>query len=193
MKKIQKGEELISCTCFDTVVCHRVRCWRSEGEALSCEPVLSVTGAAYKGTTVLLDSDIDFTVLSDQFTPSEKGYFTGLFDGQWHIIISNLKLRSEDKGYYGLFRYSLGATFMNGCHECIVRNLRNFVLGEGALGAANIGAVFGYCEYKKSACNIENCINTGKVSFKKRQRWDDSAHGRGGGLVGSILWVCLGK
>ena len=71
-------------------------------------------GTGYKGTTVFLDTDIDFSSgFSEQFEPIGKSinYFQGTFDGQGHTI-SNLAMNSSSE-YVGLFGYSEGATIRN--------------------------------------------------------------------------------
>ena len=63
------------------------------------------SGTNYKGTTVFLDADIDFSgSLSEQFEHIGKGssnYFQGTFNGQRHTI-SNLAINSSLQ-YVGLF------------------------------------------------------------------------------------------
>ena len=55
----------------------------------------------YSGTTVYLESDLDFSGgLSEQFKPKDK--FIGVFDGQGHTI-SNLKMKSSSR-YVGFLK-----------------------------------------------------------------------------------------
>ena len=74
------------------------------------------SGTNYSGTTVLLDSDLDFSGgYSEQFSVigyNSNNYFNGVFDGQGHTI-SNLRVNSSSLEYIGLFGYSQGATIQN--------------------------------------------------------------------------------
>ena len=73
------------------------------------------SGTSYKGTTVFLDNDIDFSGdgLSEQFEPIGKNskYFQGTFDGQGYTI-SGLIINSSSK-YVGLFEHARGVSIKN--------------------------------------------------------------------------------
>ena len=118
------------------------------------------SGNRYSGTTVYLDSDIDFTPsLSQQFQPIGKNEtlsFQGTFDGQGHTI-SNLALNSSSL-YVGLFGYSIGATIKN-----VVVDDSCSVVGSinPSSDIIEIGSVSGYCEI----CLIENVVSMASVSF----------------------------
>ena len=116
----------------------------------------------YSGTTIYLDSDIDFTPsLSQQFVPignsTTKYYFQGTFDGQGHTI-SNLNLNSATLEVIGLFGRSFGAT------------IKNFVVDESCSFSSssmnsslnvNIGSVAG----QSGSSVIESIVNMGSVAF----------------------------
>ena len=68
-------------------------------------------GNNYSGTTVFLGSDIDFTGKSIVPIGNEINYFSGIFNGQGHMI-SNLKMNSTTQ-YVGLFGYSGGLSIKN--------------------------------------------------------------------------------
>ena len=93
------------------------------------------SGIPYTGSTVLLDKDIDFTGLSDQFTSIGQNwdaYFRGIFDGQGHTI-SNLNITKSSYGKYGLFGYSWGTTVRNVIMDrsCSVDGSKLYDIGDG--------------------------------------------------------------
>ena len=172
------------------------------------------SGVLYIGSTVLLDKDIDFAGLSDQFMPIGQNwntYFQGTFDGQGHTI-SNLNITTSSFGSYGLFGYSWGTTVRSVVMDssCSVDGSKLFGRGDGSsdnildakkkMMAAmkkknggepyyvDVGGIFGECEGFYAQCNIENCINMGKnvLSYvSPRQPYDDF-DGRVGGIAGSV-------
>ena len=136
-------------------------------------------GTSYYGTTVYLDSDIDFnSSLSSRFKSigwSETKYFNGTFDGQGHTI-SNLAL-SSSLGHVGLFGYSKGAT------------IKNVVLGSSCSilstyspdnPGIDVGSIVGQC----SACTVENIINMANVTFTGTATSNNLFMG---GIVGRLL------
>ena len=143
------------------------------------------TGLLYTGTTVFLESDIDFTdELSQQFVPIGKDdgyYFLGTFDGQGHAI-NNLTVNTYTR-YAGLFGYSKGATF------------KNLVLGDSSSvtssgdspysSVAHAGGVIGYCIAIKGPCNFESVVNMASVTFSgKLSDLNDNLYV--GGLAGIL-------
>ena len=63
------------------------------------------SGTTYPGTTVLLDSDLDFAGKTiESIGKGAENCFLGTFDGQGHTI-SNLNMNSSAT-YVGLFGYS---------------------------------------------------------------------------------------
>ena len=134
----------------------------------------------YKGTTIFLDNDIDFSEAPNRFTPigTEKNYFLGTFDGQGHTI-NNLKLNSTEK-HTGLFGYSAGLA------------VKNFVMGascslentyKSSDDSAYFAGIIGECVSKEGSCIIENSVNmgsaifTGEITTSKR-------YSKGGGIYG---------
>lgn len=117
-------------------------------------------GASYSGTTILLDSDIDFTGFHN-FNPignDTSSYFTGTFDGQGHTI-SHLKIHHSP--YTGLFGYSKGITIQN----VILDSTCSFENSGSSLESKYIGSFIGLCEAAVTNCNILNSVNMGSVSF----------------------------
>ena len=111
-------------------------------------------GTNYQGTTVFLDSDLDFT--GETFVPiGTSYYFSGTFDAQGHVI-SNLELASSLQ-YVGLFGYSRGLT------------IRNVILDSScsitSSGSGYAGGIIGWCETSNGPCSIENSVNMGSVTF----------------------------
>ena len=138
---------------------------RDAGELI--EVSSSVNGGAnFSGTTVLLDSDIDFSEeLSQQFEPIGKYRlfefyipFLGTFDGQGHTI-SNLKINSTLEST-GLFGYSEGSTIKN----VVLDSSCSFVSFYES-GNAIIGGIIGMSDAKKGPFNIENAVNMASAAF----------------------------
>ena len=115
-------------------------------------------GTSYSGTTVFLDSDIDFTGKSFDPIGTSK-YFNGIFDGQGHAI-SNLIMTSSLQ-YVGLFGFSIGLTIKNVILDssCSITNSLS-----GSSGSL-IGGILGQCYGSMGLCTIENCVNMGSVTF----------------------------
>ena len=115
-------------------------------------------GNTYRGSTVVLDSDIVFTEeLSQEFEPIGWNYsFEGTFDGQGYTI-SNLTIESRFQ-YVGLFGKSSGT-------------IRNIVMDDtcsvtspyesNSTDNVFIGGIIG----KHTTRNIENCVNMASVTF----------------------------
>ena len=113
-------------------------------------------GGGYRGKTVFLDSDIDFS--GKTFEPigtDSDHYFRGTFDGQGHTI-KNLVIKSYSSRV-GLFGHSKGTTIRN-----VVLDSSCSITGTYS---SCIGGIIGYCEAYYSSCIIENCVNKGNVSF----------------------------
>ena len=122
------------------------------------------SGTDYSGTTVLLDSDIDFSGgYSERFTPigNDNNYFLGTFDGQGHTI-RNLKMDSSSV-YTGLFGYSDGSTIQN----VVIDGSCSFVSSLTSQGINPfVGSILGHCLSSNGPCNIESVVNMGSVSFE---------------------------
>lgn len=120
-------------------------------------------GSSYEGTTVFLDSDINFS--GKTFEPigfDRTNCFLGTFDGQGYII-SNIVMKptlSDTIDYTGLFGFSEGATIKN-----VVMNS----ISHSSTTSNSIywGSVIGYCEAYKNPCIIENVVNRGNVLFNE--------------------------
>ena len=133
------------------------------------------SGKTYKGVTIFLDADIDFSGgLSEQFEPIGKNsskYFQGTFDGQGHTI-SNLAINSSLQRV-GLFGYTRAT-------------IRNVVLDSSCSVASSfsdssdvyVGGIIGQC----SDCTIENTVNMASVSFTGNTSYDLYL----GGIVGYL-------
>lgn len=141
----------------------------------------------YKGETVLLDSDIDFTKeLSEEFVPIGKSWscsFAGTFDGQGHVI-RGFALNSSLE-FAGLFSF--------------VREteIRNVVIGESCSVESTsnsttentyVGSVIGYCTGVSEVSLIENCVNMGSITFTG----NTSKSAAIGGIVGSYYSESFG-
>ena len=119
------------------------------------------SGTNYSGTTVLLDSDIDFAGgYSERFAPiGDYDYFLGTFDGQGHTI-SNLKVNSSSR-CIGLFGISLGTTIQN----VVIDGSCSFASSYSS-GDSSVGNIIGYCYSFDGPCTIESVVNMGSVLFE---------------------------
>ena len=112
-------------------------------------PTRSASEVSFKGKTVKLDGDLDFTYYNDGVNPIAK--FKGSFDGQGYTI-KNLKITS-DAPSVGLFStLEAGQTIQNLTIQggMIVGNYQ----GEGD---AYVGSVLGYA----NGGTVLNCHNVG--------------------------------
>ena len=117
----------------------------------------SKNSSSYTGTTVYLESDLDFSNgLSDQFAP--KSSFDGTFDGQGHTI-SNLVVKSS-LTHVGLF-------------EETSKTIKNVVLDSSCSVACSftgndnlhIGGVIGY-HFPNGKNLISSIVNMANVTFE---------------------------
>lgn len=135
-------------------------------------------GDNYFGTTVLLDSDIDFS--GKTFEPigtDEDDCFDGVFNGQGHLI-NNLAVNSS-KNSVGLFGFSEGATIMNVVigHSCSFAS--TYASSSELDDEAYLGSVVGRCYSTNESCVVENVVNMASVSF--------DGSGPGNIFIGGIL------
>ena len=119
------------------------------------------SGTNYSGTTVLLNSDIDFTGKTFEPIGNDSNYFLGTFDGQGHVI-SNLVMNSSSLQYVGLFGYSKGLTIKNVVLDssCSITSSFHHVYKD-----SYTGGIIGRCNSVDKSCNIENTVTLGKISF----------------------------
>ena len=124
------------------------------------------------GSYVLMN-DIDLSGFNDgqwmpigDYSPTSNR-FTGIFDGQGHVIRS-LTI-TDNKQYAGLFGYSSGATIINVGLENIHIDIS---LPSGSVYA---GSISGY----SSSCSISNCYSTGIILSSSF-----SSHSYSGGIYG---------
>lgn len=119
-------------------------------------------GTSYNGTTVYLDSDIDFSEeFSQQFDPignNSNDVFRGSFDGQGHVV-SNLKMSSRSD-YSGLFGCADGAIIRN----IVIDGSCSFTSAYGLSELLYIGGIIGCCGATNDKCDIENSVNMASVS-----------------------------
>ena len=128
----------------------------------------------YTGSTVYLDSDIEFTPeLSEQFEPigrSDVIYENGnpsvlilcnlTFDGQGHAI-KDLTINASSSYpsmYAGLFGYASGAIIKNVVMDkscTMVTSHMKRIIYDGPY----VGGIIGFCSSKRGPCIVENCVN----------------------------------
>ena len=136
------------------------------------------SGTNYSGTTVFLDSDIDFS--GKEFVPigNASKYFLGTFDGQGHTI-SNLTITSSSQ-YIGLFGYSEGLTIKN----IVMDSSCSVVSSSKSRQDGYIGGIIGYCDPSKNLCIIENTVNMGNITFNRST--ENNTNAFIGGIAGRL-------
>ena len=138
-------------------------CIHSVSDLLAFSNSINNGGTTYSGTTVYLDSDMDFTEeLSREFKPigDKVNYFLGTFDGQGHVI-RNLALRGSVENV-GLFGYSNGATIRIIVMDSSCSVVSSFT---DSVESAFVGGVVGYCTAGDAPRIIESIVNMADVSF----------------------------
>ena len=140
------------------------------------------SGTSFKGTTVLLDADIDFgAYLSREFNPvgrDETSGFLGVFDGQGHVI-SNLVVDSPLAQYVGLFGNSDGMSIRNVVMDTSCAMVNSYTSPPYTFAAGLIG----FCHGLNASCTIENVVNMASVTFTGNISY---AYVRVGGIAGEL-------
>lgn len=132
-------------------------------DLISLSKVVNHEEANYSGTTVFIDSDLDFAEdLSWRFEPignSNSYTFCGTFDAQGHTI-SNLKI-NYFSSFTGLFGCSNGLTIQNVVLDgtCSISNFY-----AGTYSSFN-GGIIGRCNGNNSGCVIRNSVNMASITF----------------------------
>lgn len=134
--------------------------------------------SSYSGTTVYLESDIDFTTGFSGFVP--KSSFNGVFDGQG-CIISNLAVTSSLPNI-GIFGSSSGGTFKN----VIIESSCSFTSNYAGNEDVHIGSIIGYHNSNDATCIIHNIMNMANLTFEGSIN-DNNAFLYFGGIAGRIL------
>ena len=143
-------------------------------------------GESYNGTTVLLNSDINFKYYQPlaEFTPignKAEACFQGTFDGQGHVISDFVLMNENNNKYHGLFGYSQGATIRNliidtSCKFDVISIYEKYAI---------IGSIIGYCGTINGPCRIESCLSQAAVSFENEDSVSDNV--LMGGLAGELI------
>ena len=146
------------------------------------------SGESYLGTTVELETDIDFNGARIEpigsGTPDEDGVmswapFEGTFDGKEHLI-KNVSIASGSMNYVGLFGYTRGATIRN---IAVSTNLQARANKEttGAIIPKYAGTIVGLCDATSDRkCVIENCFTWGTVLVE-----NENSEISVGGIIGA--------
>ena len=119
--------------------------------------------ADFSGTTVYLESDLDFSGgFSEEFRPIGKdfyNYFSGTFDGQGHTI-SSLTMKSSEifSGLFGL----LQGTVKNAVIDSSCTFTGNFTGNDNVRLGSTIGYFFPSSEYN----SITSIVNMAEVTFE---------------------------
>lgn len=121
------------------------------------------SGSSYSGTTVLLDSDIDFAKSAGfiQIGTFGDSVFSGVFDGQGHVI-KNLALKSTKYQATGLFGIVDSVTIKNVVIDYTCSIVSSYVSDEFN---PFTGSIVGRCDSSNGPCTIENCVNMASVSY----------------------------
>ena len=137
-------------------------------------------GTNYSGTTVFLDSDLDFTGKSFEPIGNYSKYFHNIFDGQGHVI-SNLAINSSLE-YVGLFGFSRGLTIKNVILDSSCSITSSY---KSNFDDTFIGGIIGNCNATNGPCTIENSVNMGSVTFSGNVS-GDGYHLYLGGIAGGL-------
>ena len=108
-----------------------------------------------EGSTVFLDSDLDFTGKNvEPIGNSVTKFFYGVFNGQGHTI-SNLVINSTSP-VSGLFGASLGSITIK---NVVIDNTCSFTSTDGSA----VGSILGICQTHDGSCILRNNVNMGRV------------------------------
>ena len=173
---------LLSSLLLPTSLCaeHRIN---NAGEFIDFSKSVN-SGTNYSGTTVLLDSDLDFSGgYSEQFESigySSAYCFNGVFDGQG-CVFSNVKINSSTAVSFGLFGYSSGTTIQDVVIDGSC-SFTSYFSSETYYEYACFGSVIGFCSSTGRRCEINGVVNMGTVGF------DGNAHEilSIGGIAGGV-------
>lgn len=120
------------------------------------------SGTSFEGTTVVLDSDIEFSPSENLTKPigDFEHNFLGTLDGHGSVI-AGLSVNATSTKYVGLFGYSKGITVKNVVMDgsCTVASAYE------ARNDAYVGGIIGYCTAYYGSCTVENVVNMGTVAF----------------------------
>lgn len=126
---------------------------------------VNVIGTNYSGTTILIDSDLSLSDITEPIgvynSYSDYNPFLGTFDGQGHII-SNFRVTNSSL-YLGLFVYTTGITIRNIVLDSTCSLTSDF--SSSYSGLVNIGGIIGYCFSRTGPCVIDNVVNMASVTF----------------------------
>ena|GEM_PF-2187015 len=141
------------------------------------EKIANNLGGKYHLTNNIDLSGAEWAPIGDNSTNSNTSRFSGVFDGQGHVI-SNLKI-TGDVQYAGLFGYA---------SEAVIRNVsleKTYINIEGT-AYLYAGGICGYLASSHSdyGCFISNCSNTGFVSASSNSN-SPSVFSSVGGICGS--------
>lgn len=139
----------------------------------------------FKGTTVLLETDLDMSDVDD-FVPigssvTDKEVFSGVFDGQGHHI-GNLTFESVNR-YFGLFGNTNGATIRNVIIDDTCTFTNKFVPPSGDYSTVYVGGIVGYCATTEAECKINNCVSHATIVYKGNNPLY-------GAQIGGIIGMC---
>ena len=137
------------------------------------------SGLTHVGTTVYLDSDLEFTANeSEAFAPIGKtvqNSFRGVFDGQGNVV-KNLTMSHSLLFTVGLFGYTVNATVKN-----TVLDSTCSIFGSFTSYGVNVGGLIAQCDASAGgACTVENAVSMAAVSSKTEN----------GAYIGGIIGYC---
>ena len=136
-------------------------------------------GTSYSGTTVLLDSDLDFTGNTlDSIGKTTAKCLLDVFDGQGHIL-SNLNVNSSLQSV-GLFGHAEGFAIKN----IVLDSSCSITSTHTSTSYFCMGGIVGYCHPLNGPCDIENSVNMASVSFTGTMSGSYNAFL--GGIIGNL-------
>lgn len=126
------------------------------------------SGISYKGTTVSLANDIEFSEEeSRQFEfigKASEANFDGTFDGRGYAI-KNLDLRLRSSKYGGIFGYSKGMKLRNVVVDSTSSVVITYGSDDKSFENSFFGSLVGSCDSLNGGCAIENSVNMASVTF----------------------------
>ena len=160
--------------------CTRIK---TADDLISFSKVVNWGISYFEGTTVFLDSDIEFNEeLSKYFEPIGQSsfYFRGSFDGQ-NYVIRNLAIDASLE-YVGVFGILSGSTIKNIILDSSCSVTSSYI--DHTDNAVHVGGILGHCDSSGSSCIIENCVTKANVSFTGKVSRELNL----GGIVGEFSY-----
>ena len=151
------------------------------------------SGISYKGTTVTLANDIEFSeeegVQHFELIGKDKSAnFEGVFDGRGYAI-KNLHIRVTTAKYGAIFGYSKGMRLRNVVVDATCSVVSTYGADVASDDESFFGAFIGCCDSMNGDCTIENSVNMAPVTFAGNTNADVFIGGFSGYIESSQMYV----